>query len=178
MRHSVRAVAAAVLIASGTATVIFLSAPTGGRADAASASSWPYDKCAPNTPATLVESLCDGSTPAPSPVVAQGTTPISQSQAEQEADGMASSSSAPTDTPDDAQLVTYSQASSLLGQAANPAVPQQTQVWIVTVYRPFGLYSVPPAYASSAPMPDMFTVILDASNGAPIDACAGCGANQ
>jgi hypothetical protein len=69
---------------------------------------------------------------------------------------------------------TYDEASSLMGEASQPLVNPETEVWIATVTIPGGAT----AWGSPGGTPndavDVYTVILDAANGNLIDACDGC----
>jgi hypothetical protein len=134
--------------------------------------------CAPGTPSSMV-STCENR-PQVNPTRWPSTPPpgqglISMSRAIDIGRTMAlGKSSAPDSIPASAQQMTYQDATSLVGDGANPEVASTTPVWVVTVHDVLPLYSPPPA--DTNPAPDVFTVIVDAANGEPIDACGGCAA--
>jgi hypothetical protein len=136
--------------------------------------------CAPNTPTALLPS-CENGPKVDAlqwPITPSvGQSAISQARAIQIGRAMvtssdSSASSTDTSIPAAAESMTYEQANQLLGDGANPKVDPATPVWVVTVHAPFSLFMAPSA--SNATSPNVFTIIIDSANGAPIDACAGC----
>ena len=80
--------------------------------------------------------------------------------------------------PANAELTTYIQASTLIGEnaPANPYLSDSMSVWLVTVHGPAISPSMPPGSRGTQAVarPQYFSEIIDAVNGAVIDYCAGC----
>lgn len=171
-----------VILAAGAAAGWLVDGATSVGAAASSApNTYGAPPCAPNTPASMIPSCENGPTVNTRqwPIVpAAGQSAISQSRADQIGSAMVAKSAGATRGTDtvspraNSEMMTYQQANHLLGDGANPSVDPSTKVWVVTVDAPFALYMTPSA--NEPPPPSVFTVILDAANGAPIDACAGC----
>lgn len=142
------------------------------------ASQWPYKNCAPNTPPSSIAAICNHPVVVNTkqwPESAPGTAGISANRAIQI--GVAMGSHTGNAPVSHTREMNYAQASHLINDNPNPAVAPQTQVWVVTVHQPFGFMSVPPAVnRNQVTIPQVYTVVLDAANGNPIDACGGCSA--
>ncbi len=133
--------------------------------------------CAPDTPTNLIPTCAVGpKIEFPSQPVA-GAALISQTAAEIIAQhlGVPAPSNGPTPQVTNAAMLSYTAGAQAIGEQLDPTVNALTPVWLVTVHGLFGSYSPPAgAPASALKNPEVYTVIIDAVNGEPIDACDGC----
>jgi hypothetical protein len=136
---------------------------------------WPYDRCAPNTPPELVASICYGPPPTEK-IPANNGSKISFDRALEIADALSGPDAPAASQPPVAKQMTYGEASVLLQQFPNHSVSPQATVWVVTVHRPPAFISAPPNV--SVPEFTVYSVIMNAADGQPIDMCSGCTALQ
>jgi hypothetical protein len=134
--------------------------------------------CAPNSPsaaacaagqqqASHMASTAFPSSPPP------GQSDLTQDQAISDAEqGTATASS--LSAPPTAQLTTYGDAASMLGESATPAISPSLSVWIVSLSGAINTVGVPLPPGVSPQPATSFTVILDAANGNWIDKCYDC----
>jgi hypothetical protein len=149
-----------------------------GAAGSTTSTTWPYYQlCAPNTPQSLISTVCVPKTNASQwpQSDTQAAPAVSATRALAIANAMTVSSSLTADAAQSPTVTetTYSNAAAMLKEGANANVPPDTEVWVVTVPRAFGMESEPPGDSVTIPQNDT-TVVIDAANGNPIDACAGC----
>jgi hypothetical protein len=97
-----------------------------------------------------------------------GTTPPSRTRIAGLARQVAG---APSSADTEAELTTYGVATTRLGGSGNPVLTRDLPVWLVTVHAPMDVSRVP---GDTTPIPGVYTVVMDAANGALIDSCAGC----
>lgn len=69
------------------------------------------------------------------------------------------------------KATTYGAASALMGGSPNPVLDGSVPVWLVSVD---AVMDVDRAPGDTRPVANVYTVIMDAANGAVIDSCAGC----
>lgn len=138
--------------------------------------------CAPDTPVELRATACEPPRPDLSkwPVEPRAGQTGLDPESAQVAAGAFSGPETTLSAPTVEARTTYAYANRLLaGDPPNPEVDTSAPVWIVTVHKAFPIvFTINPRpdgrNPPPPPPPPVYTIILDAANGHPIESCSGC----